>query len=192
MVKSQTSDSDLEQSAGNTCAVAKLKADGLQEHQSAVSGTVASSPDEWEKSASVEYEDIDDELNKSKVDEVSENSDVDTVSELSYSDSFEYEDPDDELNKSEVEDVSENSDFDTVSELSYSDSFEERTEPVTTIDSHSSEKERIRALEKKLLAKGKEEKVPGKKLLVKAKGEKVSKKNPVVKRKEVIPGSAKR
>ena len=58
----------------------------------------------------------------------------------------------------------------------HGDSFEERTESVTTRDSLSPEMERIRALEKKLLAKGKEEKVPRRKLLVKGKGGKISKK----------------
>lgn len=157
-MSSQTSDSDLEQSVGKTYATPQLKADGLGEDRSADSDTDDSSPDKWETSASVEYEDPDD----------------------------------DEIDMSELEDVNENLDIVPVSELNYSDSFEGRTESVTTRDSHSSAIERIRALEKKLLAKWKEEKAPGKKLLVKAKGEKASKKNSVVKRKEVIPGSAKR
>ncbi|PON46579.1 Nucleotide-binding alpha-beta plait domain containing protein [Parasponia andersonii] len=168
MIDSRTSDSDLEQSTANINAAPKLIVDGFGEDQSANSDTVYSSPDEWVKGASVEYEDPDDELNRSELEDINENMDFVTVSELNHGDSFEER----------KESLTTRNSLSLEMEQNHGDSFEERTESVTTRDSLSPEMERIRALEKKLLAKGKEEKIPGKKLLVKSK--------------EVIPGSAKR
>ncbi|PON66156.1 hypothetical protein TorRG33x02_268490, partial [Trema orientale] len=81
--------------------------------------------------------------------------------------SVRHEDSADELNSSELEDFSENMNFVSVSKLKHGDSFEERIEFMTTKDSLPPDMEKIRALEKKLLAERREEKVPRRKLLVK-------------------------
>lgn len=110
-----------------------------------------------------------------------------------------YDDPADELHMAERKDISENLDSITVPELSHSDDhFEQMIEFESIGDSLPSNIDRIRALENKLLAKGKEENVPGRNLPVKAKGRKNPKKKPAGKEKEVkvpkfgVAGSAKR
>ncbi|XP_075656915.1 uncharacterized protein LOC142627022 isoform X1 [Castanea sativa] len=111
--------------------------------------------------------------------------------------SDESNDRDDEFVRAEVGDSREN--LETVGVLKINvgnNSLEPRKDSLT--DSSSSKLERVQVLEKKLVAKGKGEKVPEKKLHAKEKGEKVSEKKLVIKEKRVkipklgIPGSAKR
>ncbi|KAL4639193.1 hypothetical protein ACB092_03G199900 [Castanea dentata] len=111
--------------------------------------------------------------------------------------SDESNDRDDEFVRAELGDSREN--LETVGVLKINvgnNSMEPRMDSLT--DSSSSKLERVQVLEKKLVAKGKGEKVPVKKLHTKVKGEKVPKKKLVVKEKRVkipklgIPGSAKR
>ncbi|XP_015884219.3 uncharacterized protein LOC107419902 [Ziziphus jujuba] len=109
--------------------------------------------------------------------------------------SDEYDEPNDNFDMQEPEDVGENLESITASELSDGDSLEQRSESESSLDLVSLKRlERIEALEKKLLGKGMEEKVPSK-----GKGEKIRKKKLLAKGKEVkdqrklgIPGSAKR
>ncbi|XP_030961308.1 uncharacterized protein LOC115982746 [Quercus lobata] len=111
--------------------------------------------------------------------------------------SDESNDRDDEFMRAEVGDSREN--LETVGVLKINvgnNSMEPRKDSLT--DSSSSKLERVLVLEKKLVAKGKGEKVPEKKLHAKVKGEKVPEKKLAVKEKRVkipklgIPGSAKR
>ena len=111
--------------------------------------------------------------------------------------SDESNDRDDEFVRAEVGDSREN--LETVGVLKINvdnNSVEPRKDSLT--DSSSSKLERVQVLEKKLVAKGKGEKVPEKKLHAKVKGEKVPEKKLAVKEKRVkipklgIPGSAKR
>lgn len=121
-----------------------------------------------------------------------ENSSLNTGEDNS---SDEYDEPNDNLDMPEPEDVGENLESIATSELSDGDIFEQRSESESSLDSVSSKGlERIKALEKKLLDKGMQEKVPRK-----GKGERVGKKKLLVKGKEAkgrrkldIPGSAKR
>ena len=111
--------------------------------------------------------------------------------------SDESNDRDDEFVRADMGDSREN--LETVGVLKINvdnNSMEPRKDSLT--DSSSSKLERVQLLEKKLVAKGKGEKVPEKKLQAKVKGEKVPEKKLAIKEKRVkspklgIPGSAKR
>ena len=111
--------------------------------------------------------------------------------------SDESNDRDAEFVRADVGDSREN--LETVGVLKINvdnNSMEPRKDSLT--DSSSSKLERVQVLEKKLVAKGKGEKVPEKKLHAKVKGEKVPEKKLAIKEKRVkipklgIPGSAKR
>lgn len=111
--------------------------------------------------------------------------------------SDESNDRDDEFVRADMGDSREN--LETVGVLKINvdnNSMEPRKDSLT--DSSSSKLERVQVLEKKLVAKGKGEKVPEKKLQAKVKGEKVPEKKLAIKEKRVkipklgIPGSAKR
>uniref|UniRef100_A0A2N9EC14 RRM domain-containing protein n=1 Tax=Fagus sylvatica TaxID=28930 RepID=A0A2N9EC14_FAGSY len=111
--------------------------------------------------------------------------------------SDELDNTDDEFVRAEVGDSRENLETVGLLKINVGDnSMEPRKDSLT--DSSSSKLERVQVLEKKLLAKGKGEKVPEKKLHAKVKGEKVPEKKLLAKEKRVkipkldIPGSAKR
>ncbi len=111
--------------------------------------------------------------------------------------SDELDNTDDEFVRAEVGDSRENLETVGLLKINVGDnSMETRKDSLT--DSSSSKLERVQVLEKKLLAKGKGEKVPEKKLHAKVKGEKVPEKKLLAKEKRVkipkldIPGSAKR